>query len=612
VIDARYRLLGFAALAALIVACGGGGGSATTPPTGGSTTPQQVMMQLVIPAALANASAKLRHAFALSQSTNGAGVNIYTSPKSSNPTAVFSAGYDLSATSSLCTVNATTQGRTCNVSMAISPGTYDFEVKTFAQALPTSSPVLALGYGIVAAQTVTAGSSLNVGVSIGGIVGSANVTLPFPKVHQLDSSTQVITVAVMDNAHNTIVSNGFYDLNGNPVTVNIADAIGRASFSPSTISAPGTQVTMTYSPPATWTAAALGSVLNDGIITTLSSGQPPLTSAHVTGDAPIAVFTPFPTSNTPTGIASGGDGRLWVTLHPVTGPDTIAAVNTQTGVGTTYGINGMGSSPLPIDITYNSGDNNVWFSAPNNNYAGEMNTSGVMAGSPQAWPFNGISGPVIPRGIASSGQPGSPAYGLWVTDAGTHSSPMFTVQAVQVNTGTVNYGNANITGTSQYIARGADGRMWFTEPANNKIGAIDYTTPSLGNTTEYVIASGTQPWGICPGPDGNMWFTEQLTTGGFYHVGRITPAGIVTEVALPATTSSQPYRCAAGTDGNIWFSFLAPTAYVARVNPTTLAVTMYPTPAIFPSISTDSLASGVDGDMWITDANDDALLRVIP
>ena len=488
--------------------------------------------------------------------------------------------------------------------MALSPGTYDFEVKTFAQPLPTTSPVLALGYGIVAGQTVTAGSAPVIGVSIGGIVGSAKVTIPFPNVHQLDSFSQVITVAVMDNANNTIVSNGFVDLNGNPVSVSIADAAGLVSFSPSTITAPGTQVTMTYTPPTSFTATAIATALNDGITTTLSSGQPPLTSAYLTGNAPIAVYTPFP-GFSPTGITSGGDGRLWVNLHPTTtGPDLIGAVNTQTTLAATYGINGMGSSPTPHDIAYNPSDGNVYFAGNNQAYVGAMNTTGSMVGTPQNL---SSCGGINPYGIAASGL-GSGSLGIWVTDyAGRTCPPLQAVWGEQVGSGITAY---STSGTTEYIALGPDGRMWFTEPSANKIGAITTGTPTV---TEYSagISAAVQPYGICAGADGNLWFTE-LMANTIYHVGKITPSGAVTEIALPATATSSPFRCAAGTDGNIWFSFATGTNYIARVNPTTLVATMYPLPTTLTTPNTNSLASGVDGNMWITDSGDNALIRVIP
>ena len=66
------------------------------------------------------------------------------------------------------------------------------------------------------------------------------------------------------------------------------------------------------------------------------------------------------------------------------------------------------------------------------------------------------------------------------------------------------------------IASGADGNIWFTEYAGNRIGRI---TPG-GTITEFAIPSpNSQPIGIAAGPDGNLWFTEQAGN----KIGRISP-----------------------------------------------------------------------------------------
>ncbi|MHB1536539.1 MAG: Vgb family protein, partial [Acidimicrobiales bacterium] len=56
-------------------------------------------------------------------------------------------------------------------------------------------------------------------------------------------------------------------------------------------------------------------------------------------------------------------------------------------------------------------------------------------------------------------------------------------------------------------------------------------------------------YGITAGPDGNLWFTEN----GGDKVGRITPAGAITEYPLP-TANSGPDGITAGPDGNVWFT----------------------------------------------------------
>jgi virginiamycin B lyase len=59
----------------------------------------------------------------------------------------------------------------------------------------------------------------------------------------------------------------------------------------------------------------------------------------------------------------------------------------------------------------------------------------------------------------------------------------------------------------------------------------------------------SSPWGITAGPDGNLWFTEHSGN----KIGRITPAGVITEFPIP-TRRSGPFGITAGPDGNLWFT----------------------------------------------------------
>lgn len=57
------------------------------------------------------------------------------------------------------------------------------------------------------------------------------------------------------------------------------------------------------------------------------------------------------------------------------------------------------------------------------------------------------------------------------------------------------------------------------------------------------------PIGITAGRDGNVWFTESATD----RVVRVTPAGAITEYALP-TPAGGPHEIVAGPDGNLWLT----------------------------------------------------------
>ena len=105
------------------------------------------------------------------------------------------------------------------------------------------------------------------------------------------------------------------------------------------------------------------------------------------------------------------------------------------------------------------------------------------------------------------------------------------------------------------IAAGADGNLWFTS-AWGSIYRIttagEYTLFPLHPAQSYPIGYTPPNPGladIAAGPDGNLWFTESQTN----LIGRMTPAGVVTEFPVP-TDNSTPLGIATGPDGNIWFA----------------------------------------------------------
>jgi hypothetical protein len=106
------------------------------------------------------------------------------------------------------------------------------------------------------------------------------------------------------------------------------------------------------------------------------------------------------------------------------------------------------------------------------------------------------------------------------------------------------------------IAKGPDGNLWFTEvqistlaPFNASGGKIGRITPA-GVITEFPIPTAdSRPTGITSGADGNLWFSETQAD----QIASITPAGVVSEIRIP-TAASAPVGIATGPDGNIWFA----------------------------------------------------------
>ncbi len=121
-----------------------------------------------------------------------------------------------------------------------------------------------------------------------------------------------------------------------------------------------------------------------------------------------------------------------------------------------------------------------------------------------------------------------------------------------------------------------------------------------------------QPDGITTGPDGNLWFAET----GADRIGRMTPAGVLTEFPLPAVTVPAgstgpppgPTKITVGPDGALWFTGIP--GEVGRITTagvvTEFAVPLVPPPAgsSAGTVSTEAvllaITTGPDGALWFT------------
>ncbi|HET6310641.1 MAG TPA: hypothetical protein VFH00_06515 [Candidatus Nitrosotalea sp.] len=193
------------------------------------------------------------------------------------------------------------------------------------------------------------------------------------------------------------------------------------------------------------------------------------------------------------------------------------------------------------------------------------------------------------------------------------------------------------------ITAGADGNIWFTDSGNRKVGRItpagsmtEFGLPDTGGSP-YGIAVGpdkniwitvtavgqgrpdwlgrigpsgevtkfqagtqsadgmwTSPEGITAGPDGNIWFTE----AGVGRIGRMTPAGALTEFPIPSGRESSPREIVAGPDGNLWFVESGRFSAIAKVTPSGV-ITEYRYGAL-DEFSLSAIVAGPDGNLWFT------------
>ena len=148
------------------------------------------------------------------------------------------------------------------------------------------------------------------------------------------------------------------------------------------------------------------------------------------------------------------------------------------------------------------------------------------------------------------------------------------------------------------MTAGADGNLWFTESAADKIGRI---TPA-GIVTEFPLPVGSQPEAITKGPDGNIWFVE----AGLSEVGRITPAGVLSQFLL-LNAGTNVEAITTGADGNLWVSE-GPTNLIARMTPAGF-VTLF---QAFANGVPVGITAGPGGNLWYAASNAPTIARITP
>ena len=122
------------------------------------------------------------------------------------------------------------------------------------------------------------------------------------------------------------------------------------------------------------------------------------------------------------------------------------------------------------------------------------------------------------------------------------------------------------------------------------------------------------PVDIAAGPDGNLWFTETvpgLDSATSSYVGRITPAGQVTEFSIPAEgtpfgSGGGGLQITAGPDGNLWFTESSSYSKVAEISPSG-GITVYHHAGIS---EPEGIVAGSDGALWFTNDEGDSIGRI--
>lgn len=136
-----------------------------------------------------------------------------------------------------------------------------------------------------------------------------------------------------------------------------------------------------------------------------------------------------------------------------------------------------------------------------------------------------------------------------------------------------------------------NGNLYVVVTGGPTAYGIEKVAPDGTMTRFDVPGANSQPLWVTPGHDGNLWFVNQEK------VAKMTPTGTITQYSLPAPADGSGVnlwnaQLTPGSDGNIWFLGLGG---ISKITPDGVVSTI---PA--PGGRLTSLASGTDGNLWIT------------
>ena len=261
-------------------------------------------------------------------------------------------------------------------------------------------------------------------------------------------------------------------------------------------------------------------------------------------------------------IQTQGSGEDAITLPPTLPPPPNTAIFTTST-----------SDVGPFDITTGP-DSNLWFTESAANQIGRIAPSGS--------PVEEFAVPTenaAPTAITSG-----PDGNLWFTEDGA-------AQIGRISTDGSLLEEFEISSVASDITSGPDMNLWFIEPDRNSIGRL---APDGSGLTELALPAGTPRLiSITSGPDGNLWFTLD---GGFQSsdaIGRITPdLATITTFDIP-TLASFPTSITLGPDGNLWF-VESGANQIGRITPAGVITE-------FPALESPmSIAPSGDGNLWYT------------
>jgi hypothetical protein len=289
----RWNGFFFASLcAALIVACSGGGGAPSLgTPAGSGARPSTYAFTISVPPP-STASASQRKAAYFSPSTQSLRIDVSYVNTSSPPTTVVAG---LAAGASNCSATDT-GGLTCTVNVTVQDGALSFTLTTFDGPNATGHSLSTATVAVPAPS----GAVTPVNVTMSGVIAALRLAFlgGTPTLGQAGTFTLIITG--LDADGNVIVPPGNY-----ASSISLSSDSSALSLTPSVVTAPGTQATVSYNGATVPTAHIVAATTGlSGTVQVIAS-LPVFGSTAVPTATPVSSATPTPVSSaTPTPVSS--------------------------------------------------------------------------------------------------------------------------------------------------------------------------------------------------------------------------------------------------------------------------------------------------------------------
>ena len=564
------RLASFCALSVTLAACNGGARTGLPPSSAGAQGSKQIAtFTIVVPAKSTAARAGRRPAY-ISPGTQSIAISVYNS---TDTTLITTANQNITTGAPGCTTPTPISSLTCAITIALSAGSYSFDLTTYDGLLngsgdPTGNQLSA---DLDVPFTIVEGTANNIGVTLGGLPASV-VLAPGATATLLGNNSAGYSLSSCVNTQSVSVFG--VDADGNYILGTGAPTVSLSSSNTNDLSV----VAVGSSNPNGFTLSCPSSVPWNVSLTLIASAAPASGSGGTTQMANIGVtfyhaiagtlseYT-IPTSNTgPNGIATGADGALWF----AEGCTNQIGRITTTGTVSQHDVLTSGAAPFGITA---GPDGALWFTEFLANKIGRLTTSGSF--TEYTVPTSNSEPEEITTG---------PDGALWFTEYNGDK-----IGRITTSGSFTEYGVPTSASEPDGIAAGADGALWFTEFAGNKIGRIT----TAGVITEYdVPTSNSSPQGIAALPDASLWFTESAAN----KIGRVVPGGSFTEYTIP-TSNAGPAGITAGPDGALWFAEEEAGA-IGRVN-TSGQFSQYTIPTS--NSSPIGITAGPNGAVWFTE-----------